>query len=218
MAYEQFSYSIQLDLRECPCLIIGGGKVAVRKAESLLAAGAIVTVVAPEPDPRLIKLSATRPGLTLKKRLFQPGDTRNMFLVITATDNAEVNREAAAEAKKNRCLVNVTDAPSLGNFSVAGTYHAGKLHFSVATGGNPRLTHLLLEDLRQEYGADMAAFSSFLEEARSRVKLLLPTAAQRQIFWQNTLTSQLLQEVKKGRLQQAKEIIIHAIDRIGLKS
>lgn len=217
MAYEQFSYSIQLDLRDRLCLIIGGGSVAFRKASSLLAAGAGLTVITPDPSPRLSALASSSPALTILSRLFQPGDTQGAFLVIAATDDPTVNRQVALEAKANRCLVNVADDPSLGNFSVPGTYDAGKLHFSVATGGNPRLTRLLLEDMRQIYGSDLADFSRFLEEERRLVKNLLPDPAARRDFWRKALTSQRLQEVKQGRLQQAKESIVHAIDRIGLK-
>ena len=101
------------------------------------------------------------------------------------------------------------------SFSVAGTYENGNLLFSVATGGNPRLTHLLLEDLQQQYGDDMAAFAAFLDEQREIVKQRLPNPQARQEFWRNTLTNQLLQQVKAGRLQQTKEIIIHAVNRIG---
>ena len=117
---------------------------------------------------------------------------------MAATDSRTVNEAVVREATQYHCLVNVADDPEAGNFSVAGTYENGNLLFSVATGGNPRLTHLLLEDLQQQYGDDMAAFAAFLQE-----------------FWRNTLTNQLLQLVKAGRLQQTKEIIIHAVNRIG---
>jgi siroheme synthase (precorrin-2 oxidase/ferrochelatase) len=61
----------------------------------------------------------------------------------------------------------------------------------------------------------MAAFAAFLDEQRETVKQRLPNPQARQEFWRNTLTNQLLQLVKAGRLQQTKEIIIHAVNRIG---
>ena len=129
--------------------------------------------------------------MTLCQRNYQAGDVSHAFLVVAATDSRTVNEAVVREATQHHCLVNVADNPEAGNFSVAGTYENGNLLFSVATGGNPRLTHLLLEDLQQQYGDDM------------------------QEFWRNTLTNQLLQLVKAGRLQQTKEIIIHAVNRIG---
>ena len=215
MAYQQFRYTVQLNMEGQPCVVIGGGNVALRKTRSLLAAGAAVKVIAPMILPAIIALQRTFPALELYQREYKAGDASDVFLVVAATDNRTVNAAIAQEAQNSHCLLNVADDPDAGNFSVAGTYDNGSLHFSAVTGGNPRLTHLLLEDLKQQYGDDMAAFTAFLDEQRDQVKQLVPGPRARQEFWRNTLTIQLLQMVKAGRLQQAKEIIIHAVNRIG---
>ena len=215
MAYNQFRYTVQLNMGNQRCVVIGGGNVALRKTTSLLKAGANVTVIAPVILPAIVALQRNFPALTLCQRNYEKGDVAHAFLVIAATDNRNVNKAVARDATQNHCLLNVADDPDAGNFSVAGTYESGNLLFSVATGGNPRLTHLLLEDLRQQYGDDMVTFAAFLDEQRETVKQLLPGSQARQEFWRNTLTNQLLQLVKKGQLQQAKEIIIHAVNRIG---
>jgi siroheme synthase-like protein len=215
MAYNQFRYTVQLNIENKRCVIIGGGSVALRKTESLLKAGAAVTVIAPAILPAITALLRNFPALTLCQREYRTGDIGHAFLVIAATDNRKVNAAVVQEATQNHCLLNVADDPDAGNFSVAGTYDNGSLHFSAATGGNPRLTHLLLEDLREQYGDDMAAFAAFLDEQRETIKQHLPGSQARQEFWRKTLTHQLLQLVKEGQLQQAKEIIIHAVDRIG---
>jgi len=217
MAFNQFRYTVQLNMENRRCVVIGGGNVALRKTKSLLEAGAAVTVIAPAMLPAILALQGKFPALSLRRRQYKPGDAEDAFLVIVATDNRKVNEAAARDAKQNRCLLNVADDPDAGNFSVAGTYENGSLLFSVATGGNPRLTHLLLEDLQQQYGDDMAAFAAFLDTQRKTVKQLLPGSQARQEFWRNTLTNTLLQLVKEGQLQQAKEIIIHAVNRIGVE-
>ena len=215
MAFNQFRYTVQLNMENRRCVVVGGGNVALRKTKSLLEAGAVVTVIAPAILPEIIALQRKFPALTLYRRDYETGDLAAAFLVIAATDNRRVNEAVVREADCNHCLLNVTDDPEAGNFSVAGTYDNGSLHFSAATGGNPRLTHLLLEDLQQQYGDDMAAFAAFLDEQRATVKMFLPDPQARQEFWRTTLTNQLLQLVKEDRLQQAKEIIIHAVNRIG---
>ena len=217
MAFNQFRYTVQLNMENRRCVVVGGGNVALRKTKSLLEAGAVVTVIAPAILPEIIALQRKFPALTLYRRDYETGDLAAAFLVIAATDNRRVNEAVVREADCNHCLLNVTDDPEAGNFSVAGTYDNGSLHFSAATGGNPRLTHLLLEDLHQQYGDDMAAFATFLDEQRATVKKFLPDPQARQEFWRTTLTNQLLQEVKTGRLQQVKEIIIHAVNRIRVK-
>ena len=215
MAFNQFRYTVQLNMENRRCVVVGGGNVALRKTKSLLEAGAVVTVIAPVILPEIIALQRKFPALTLCRRDYETGDLAKAFLVIAATNNRRVNEAVVREADCNHCLLNVTDDPEAGNFSVAGTYDNGSLHFSAATGGNPRLTHLLLEDLQQQYGDDMAAFAAFLDEQRATVKMFLPDPQARQEFWRTTLTNQLLQLVKEDRLQQAKEIIIHAVNRIG---
>ena len=215
MAFNQFRYTVQLNMENRHCVVIGGGSVALRKTKSLLEAGAAVTLIAPSILPEIVALQRTFPALSLCRRNYEEGDLQDAFLVIAATDNRPVNEAITREAKAERCLINVADDPDAGNFTVAGTFDTGNLHFSVATGGNPRLTHLLLEDLKQQYGDDMAAFAAFLDEQREIEKQRLPGPRARQEFWRNTLTNQLLQLVKKGQLQQAKEIIIHAVNRIG---
>ena len=215
MAFNQFRYTVQLNMENRHCVVIGGGNVALRKTKSLLEAGAAVTVIAPVILPEIIALQRKFPALTLCRRDYETGDLANAFLVIAATDNRRVNEAVVREADCIHCLLNVTDDPEAGNFSVAGTYDNGSLHFSAATGGNPRLTHLLLEDLQQQYGDDMAAFAAFLDEQRATVKKFLPDPRARQEFWRTTLTNQLLQLVKEDCLQEAKEIIIHAVTRIG---
>ena len=218
MSYNQFRYTVQLNMKDQRCIVVGGGNVALRKTRSLLAAGASVTVIAPMILPAIIALQQSYPALSLYQREFRANDVTNAFLVVAATDNRKVNEMVALEANKHHTLLNVADDPDAGNFSVAGVYDNGGLHFSVATGGNPRLTHLLLEDLQLQYGDNMNAFSVFLDEQRNQVKHKLASAQARQDFWRNTLTIQLLQDVKKGRLQQAKEIIINAVNRIGSES
>ena len=215
MPFNQFRYTVQLNMENQRCVVIGGGNVALRKITSLLKAGAAVTVIAPVILPAIVALQRKFPALDLCQRNYETGDVAHAFLVIVATDNRKVNESVVQDAKQNHCLLNVADDPDAGNFSVAGTYENGSLLFSVATGGNPRLTHLLLEDLQQQYGDDMAAFTTFLDGQRETVKQLLPGSQARQEFWRNTLTNQLLQLVKQGRLQQAKENILDAVNRIG---
>ena len=86
-------YPIYLDLRERPCVVIGGGRVAERKALSLLGAGADVTVISPSLTPKLRELAASGKVLHLQKAL-EEKDLAGAFLVIAATDSLEVNSAA----------------------------------------------------------------------------------------------------------------------------
>ncbi len=210
MAYEKFNYPVQLNLENQPCLVVGGGAVASRKVRSLLEAGARVTVVAPDIVPGLEELSSS--SLILEKRPFKPGDCSGFFLVVAATDRPDVNRTVTEDARSCHCLVNCTDNPDAGNFTVSGSHQCGQLAFAVSTGGNPRLTRLILDDLRETYGPQFGEFLSFLAPYRSLMQQCLPRPEDRQAFWRRTLTRNLLQLVKAGQLDKAKEIVIHAVN------
>ena len=218
MAYSQVRYAVSLSLEGRPCTIVGGGRVALRKAVSLLDAGAAVTVIAPRLDEMLRSLGGSSPQLRLLERPYRAGDLKGAFLVIAATDCRDVNHAVVEEALRRSCLVNATDDPSAGNFSVPGTYAAGAVRFSVSTGGNPRFTHLILGDLARQYGPDFGAFSTYLDSMRDRVKELLPDSDSRRRFWRGVLTDDVVEEIRQGRLEQVKERIANEIDRCRAQS
>lgn len=64
-------YPIFLDIKNKPCVVIGGGKVAERKVVSLLDAGAKVLVISPEITPTLKKLAGKKKISHCPKSLFQ---------------------------------------------------------------------------------------------------------------------------------------------------
>ena len=97
MAFNQFRYTVQLNMENRPCVVIGGGNVALRKTKSLLEAGAAVTVIAPVILPEIIALQRKFPVLILCRRDYERGDTAHAFLVIAATDNRTVGRASTPE-------------------------------------------------------------------------------------------------------------------------
>ena len=108
-----YPYPLFLKISGKSCVVVGGGKVALRKVNDLLEAGAQVTVVAEIPDPLIEELSQ-KGEIRLFKRLFMPEDVENTFLVFAATDDNAVNAEIAGIAKKNGTLVNAVDNPEPG--------------------------------------------------------------------------------------------------------
>lgn len=121
---------VMLKVEGTRCVIVGGGAVARRRAEALLAAGAEVVVIAPHPDAALAAM-----GLTLLERPYQAGDLAGARLVVIATDDEAVNAVAAREAAERGVLVNRADAPDAGDFTVPAHAHHGPLTLAVHTGG-----------------------------------------------------------------------------------
>ncbi len=105
MAY--FPFMIQLDDKKC--LIAGGGKVALRKAEMMLSFGADVKIIAPEICDEILELEIVNDRLKFEKRKIKPDDIDICDVVIMATNDSQVNKEIASLCKEKRILVNVVD-------------------------------------------------------------------------------------------------------------
>lgn len=210
MDYSIYRYPINLDMRGKRCVIIGGGKVAERKAQSLLAAGAEVTIIADHLTAGIQSWSQKH-RCQVRQRPYQDGDLQKAFLVIAATDDPKVNAAVAAEAVCHNCLLNVIDDPSKGNFVVLGTLRLGLLSFSVFSRGNPLLTRLLLKDLKQRYGGQLNEFVEYLGQARAEFKQVEPDSQRRIEFWRQLLTDQQLEQVLQGETEQVKGRIRNAI-------
>ena len=203
-----FRYPAMLNLNGKHCAVIGGGKVALRKTRTLVAAGANVTVIAPAADENLTALAADG-KIKLMLCGYESGDVSDCFLVVAATDSAALNRQIAEEAP---CLVNVVTEPELGNFSVPAQSASGRLNFTAFGGGLPAYTALLARDIARTYGDDFAEFAEFLHEARTRLQQSGLTPKERTAFWRKQLTEEAVGLLHKGRLNTLKERINNAID------
>ncbi len=203
-----FCYPAMLNLHNKRCAVIGGGKVALRKTRSLIAAGALVTVIAPKADKALALLAAEK-SIVLLERPYRQGDAGGCFLVVAATDSAALNRQIAAEAP---CLVNVVTEPEAGNFSVPASSTSGRLTFTVFGAGLPAFSRLLARDMAKIYGDAFAGCADFLHEARQELQKLPVTPAWRTAFWRRLLDEDSIGMLHAGRLNTLKERITNAID------
>lgn len=128
-------YPVFLDLRGKPVLVVGAGKVALRKVRGLLEAGAAVTIVSPHHLPEFESMP-----VVLRRRRFRRSDIGEQALVFAATDVRAVNQAVAQAAAAARTPVNVADSPEECGFLVPSRIHKGNLQVAVSTGGrSPKL-------------------------------------------------------------------------------
>ena len=162
-----FDYPIMLDLTGVPVLVVGGGKVALRKIEGLLNAHADVTVVAPMVGDDIHDL-----GVRVVVRAYESADLDGVRLVITATDDATVNARVAHEATDRGIWVNSADDPANCTFTLPAVARDGTVTVAVGTGGSsPALASHLRAELQRwlgEIGAAEAAAT--LAEQRSEFR------------------------------------------------
>jgi uroporphyrin-III C-methyltransferase/precorrin-2 dehydrogenase/sirohydrochlorin ferrochelatase len=163
-------HPIFLDLSGEPVVVIGGGAVAERKIESLIAAGARVTVVSPEVTDLIATLAAAG-SLTLRTRPYRRGDLAGCRLAYAATSASDVNQAVRDEARAEGVWLNAVDKPALCDFITPATVRRGDLTLAVSTNGRcPALAKQIREDLERAYGPEYADTLEKLGELRDRAK------------------------------------------------
>ena len=125
---------LNIDMQNRNALVVGGGKVARRKINTLLASGACVRVVSPAAVPDIVQLAASG-AISVREGCYCPSDLEGIFLVVAATDNAAVNSQIVVDAMRHNVLVAVADAPETGNCRFPAILRRGKLEIGVSTGG-----------------------------------------------------------------------------------
>ena len=191
-------YPMMVDVAGKRCLVVGGGRVAERKVLSLVECGAEVEVVSPSTTARLAAL-ATGGRLHLRRRPVRPTDLRGAFLVVVATDDAQVNREVAEGVRSAGGLVNVADDPDACTFLVPSVVRRGDLTIAISTGGgSPALAKKLRQRLEQTVGPEYEAYLSALRLLRERARQAIADPEERQAIYRRAVESDLFEEAARG--------------------
>lgn len=198
-------YPVFLKLAGKLCVVIGGGRVAERKVRSLLECEARVRVISPELTPRL-KDWADEGKFEYKKGSYEHHDLDGAFLVISATNQENVNESVSAECSRRNILVNVVDTPSRANFFVPATVRRGSLSIAVSTGGkSPLMARLIRQDIESLYGPGFGTFIDYLGSIRKQIVKNVNNPAKRQRILSQLVDVESLRLLKEGYLEQAKE-------------
>ena len=201
-----------LNIRRKKCLIVGGGGVALRKVNTLVSCGADVTVIGSRVHQDLMQL-AKKKVVRVMRRDYEPGDLKEAFIVVAATDDRKVNRKVAEDAKKARALVNVVDDPDPSDFIVPSVLRRGDLILAVSTAGrSPALSRKLRTRLERTFGEEYGPLVTLIEEVRSSLK-------QKRITidadtWQDALQiDAILELLRTGKRKKAKDFIIDRLTK-----
>lgn len=210
-------YPINLDIAGKPCVVVGGGEVALRKIRGLLAAGACVKVIAPEICAEVEEL--VRSGeVSWTQGKFSEELLGEELLLIAATDSVEVNQRACEAARVRKILVNTVNAAG-GNFNVPSSIRRGELLLTISTGANsPAFSKFLRRMLEAELGDKFGAGLEIISTRRREVKRRLPNPKAREIFWQQILTQEVWELLKAGQLETLEELIDNALESFGAES
>jgi precorrin-2 dehydrogenase len=196
-------YPVYLDLRDRPCLIVGGGQVAERKTLSLLEAGANVTVISPSLTQKLQELSQSGKIIHLPKT-FDDKDLTGALLVVAATDSREVNTSIGRLCKKRNILVNVVTPPDESSFIVPSVVERGELLIAVSTSGmSPALSKKIRQELEERYGPEYEVFLRKMSMLRARLMNEVKDEGVRREILQALANSDVISLLKEGKIHDA---------------
>ena len=167
-------YPLIADIKNRPVLVVGAGNVGVRKINTLLDAGAALTVISTDCPESIRSLSETH-KVKLIERDYQEGDCRGFFLVIGATNDRSTNELISKECEENGILVNIVDVPELCSFYVPSIVDRGALKIAITTSGkSPAFARELRKELEQHFGPEYESFIERIGEMRDIIKLQYP--------------------------------------------
>ncbi|MDY7000674.1 MAG: bifunctional precorrin-2 dehydrogenase/sirohydrochlorin ferrochelatase [Thermodesulfobacteriota bacterium] len=164
-------YPAFLNLSEKKCLVVGAGKVGMRKIAALLEYGPKeVLVLDPAPLPDAMKALLNKGSVVYSERDFAPEDLTDRFLVFAATNNRELNAEIANLCIERGILCNVADNPRISGFLVPATLSRGDMTIAVSTGAaSPALARKIRLDLEDRFDSRYGNFLVLMERVRPLV-------------------------------------------------
>lgn len=159
-------FPINLNLTDRPVLVVGGGRIAHRKVQQLLACHADVTVIAPHVIDELEQLN-----VRILRRAYAPGDLVGFRLVITATGQVVVDQHIFDEAEERGIWVNSADDPDRCTFTLPAVHRQGPVMVTVSTGGaSPALSSWIRSHLATLIGPEFAELAAELAFRRTSVR------------------------------------------------
>lgn len=180
-------YMVCLDLRDQPCLVVGGGRIATEKVRGLLDCSADVTVVAPDVDDELAALP-----VTVLQRGFRRSDVVRRFLVIAATNDRLVNAAVSAVCAERGTPCNVADDPELCSFILPAIVRRDPIVVGVSTGGaSPALAQRIRDDVDDLLSPRHAEVARMLQDLRPWAKRELETYEDRRDFFRGLVAKAL---------------------------
>lgn len=209
-------YPIFLDIEGRNVVIVGGGNVCARKAETMMAYGARVTVISPAFTDEIEKW-AREGSLQIRRKKYDESDLDGANLVIASTDDEAVNTRVATDCRSRRIPVNVVDVTRLCEFIVPAIIEKGSIQIAVSTGGkSPALARTLKEDLQRAIGPEYDEVNQLLGSLRDGAKKKLPTDRDRKRFFDSLIEKGILGMLRDGRRRDAYETIARACEAAGV--
>ena len=205
-------FPISLKLQQQPCLLVGGGHIAYRKAVLLAKAGAIIHVIAPDVEQDLLDIVHTTHGQYHAEKFSTQVSLSHFRLVIAATNDKAVNQAVFEACEALNVLVNSVDDPPHCRFMVPAMIDRSPLVVSIASNGtSPVLSRQIRTQLEAAIPHGMGKLADFSGKWRKAVKEKITNPDERRIFWEDLYASPLKEQVFNDNLIEADHLIEQAL-------
>lgn len=197
-------YPVFLDIKGRTCVVVGGGEVALRKAERLLDCGAKVSVISPKLTSELAALR--NKGLIAHIASEYSGDLIDKaVLIIGATDDERTNARISRDARDKGIPVNIVDDPQKCDFILPSIVQRGDLAITIGTGGkSPALARHLREELEARYGQEYEIFLNILGDLRTKME---KNAGVGRDWFDALMKAGILESIKSKDTKAAQDMI-----------
>lgn len=202
-----------LNIKERRCLVVGGGRIALRKARLLQRAGARLRVVGERIDPEFHQLLA-EPDHEILERDYKTQDLQGVDLVVAATNDELLNHRVHDEARERGLPVNVVDNPALCSFIFPSIVDRSPVVVAVSSGGrSPLLARLLRARLETFIPSAYGGLADLLGRFRQKAKERIPSLSDRLRFWESVLSGPVTELVMAGKREQAESLLEESLER-----
>lgn len=165
-------YPVNLNISGRLCLVVGGGKVALRKVVSLLNSDAQVRLVSPTLEDELQDLVDTH-NIELRKRAYKSEDVNDTFCVFATTNDFVTQNLVMRDAKACGALFNSASDSLACDFQVPAQIQRGDFLLTVSTGGSsPAFSRVVRQKLEKEFGEEYGYMSLLMAIIRKEILLL----------------------------------------------
>jgi precorrin-2 dehydrogenase len=172
-------FPVFIKLEGRPCLVVGAGEIAKAKIDSLLEAGARITVVAPHAEPEIQAFAAAH-RITWRKRGYQTSDLEGAFLVIAVTSASSVNHAVFIQARRLGILCNAVDDPPNCDFYFPAVVRRGNLQVAISTAGeSPAFAQKLRRAFESAFDRQLGDWLAAIGQVRREILAAYPASEAR---------------------------------------
>ncbi|WP_075187958.1 siroheme synthase CysG [Teredinibacter haidensis] len=195
------------DVKNKPCLIVGGGSIATRKARLLAKAEAVIIVVAPKIEDELQRLVQQSGGACFFEG-YQQRFIESKVLVISATDNRQLNEQVSKDCQQRNLPVNVVDSPDLCSVITPAIVDRSPLIIGISSGGEaPVLARRIRSHLDATLPAAYGQLAQLASRFRNKVKQAFSDGEQRRRFWESVINGDIAEQVFSGNTGKAEQLL-----------